>query len=48
MQAVKGRVGTVGYMAPEVLSGKYGAACDWFSYGCVVAEMLQGEVRSVV
>eukprot|EP00048_Salpingoeca_helianthica_P024000 m.28992 g.28992 ORF g.28992 m.28992 type:complete len:622 (-) comp9124_c1_seq2:26-1891(-) len=42
-KVVVGRVGTPTYMAPEVRSGKYGPACDWFSLGATIAEMAQGE-----
>lgn len=44
-QAAVGRVGTPGYMAPEVVRNeRYAFSCDWFSFGCVVFEMLQGHV----
>lgn len=41
---VRGRVGTAGYMAPEVVSGKrYGLSPDWFGLGCIVFEMIGGQ-----
>ena len=44
-QSVKGRVGTVGYMAPEVVSNqRYTFQPDWWGLGCVVFEMVHGEV----
>ncbi|KAG5446546.1 G protein-coupled receptor kinase 5 [Clonorchis sinensis] len=40
---VKGRVGTAGYMAPEVVMNmRYSFSPDWFSYGCLVYEMIMG------
>ncbi|CAL8087049.1 unnamed protein product [Calicophoron daubneyi] len=40
---VKGRVGTAGYMAPEVvLNMRYTFSPDWFGFGCIVYEMLSG------
>lgn len=46
-QSVKGRVGTVGYMAPEVVSNhRYTFQPDWWGLGCVVYEMIHGEVGS--
>uniref|UniRef100_A0A3P9L2L2 G protein-coupled receptor kinase n=1 Tax=Oryzias latipes TaxID=8090 RepID=A0A3P9L2L2_ORYLA len=37
---VRGTVGTVGYMAPEVISGdKYGLCVDWWGLGCLIYEM---------
>uniref|UniRef100_A0A0A9ZGM9 G protein-coupled receptor kinase n=2 Tax=Lygus hesperus TaxID=30085 RepID=A0A0A9ZGM9_LYGHE len=42
-EMVKGRVGTVGYMAPEVIDNeKYTFSPDWFSFGCLVYEMIEG------
>lgn len=38
-------VGTVEYMAPEVLTGKgHGKPADWWSLGIIITEMLTGEV----
>ncbi|KAI5099707.1 G protein-coupled receptor kinase 5-like isoform X2 [Silurus meridionalis] len=37
---VRGRVGTVGYMAPEVISDKhYNVSADWWGLGCLIYEM---------
>jgi len=42
-EAVRGRVGTVGYMAPEIIDNeKYNFSPDWFSLGCLVYEMIEG------
>ncbi|XP_032109891.1 G protein-coupled receptor kinase 4 isoform X6 [Sapajus apella] len=42
-QMVRGRVGTVGYMAPEVVSNeKYTFSPDWWGLGCLIYEMIQG------
>jgi len=42
-EAVKGRVGTVGYMAPEIIDNeKYTFSPDWFSLGCLIYEMIEG------
>jgi serine/threonine protein kinase len=35
--------GTAEYMAPEVHSKSYGHECDWWSFGCLLYEMLTGE-----
>ncbi|XP_069362989.1 G protein-coupled receptor kinase 2 isoform X1 [Maniola hyperantus] len=41
--SVRGRVGTVGYMAPEVIDNeRYTYSPDWFSFGCLVYEMIEG------
>ncbi|KAH8294986.1 hypothetical protein KR018_004880, partial [Drosophila ironensis] len=43
-EMVRGRVGTVGYMAPEVIDNeKYSFSPDWFSYGCLLYEMIEGQ-----
>eukprot|EP00117_Sycon_ciliatum_P024299 scpid26374/ scgid1804/ G protein-coupled receptor kinase 5; G protein-coupled receptor kinase GRK5 len=43
-KAAHGRVGTVGYMAPEVIKGeRYRYAIDWWGLGCLVYEMFQGQ-----
>ncbi|XP_073971112.1 G protein-coupled receptor kinase 2 isoform X2 [Rhodnius prolixus] len=43
-EMVRGRVGTVGYMAPEVIDNeKYTFSPDWFSFGCLVFEMIEGQ-----
>ncbi|XP_017089366.2 G protein-coupled receptor kinase 2 [Drosophila bipectinata] len=43
-EMVHGRVGTVGYMAPEVINNeKYAFSPDWFSYGCLLYEMIEGQ-----
>lgn len=40
---VHGRVGTVGYMPPEVIDNeKYTFSPDWFSLGCLIYEMIEG------
>ncbi|KAF8572406.1 hypothetical protein P879_01690 [Paragonimus westermani] len=41
--SVKGRVGTAGYMAPEVvMNTRYTFSSDWFGFGCLVYEMIMG------
>jgi G protein-coupled receptor kinase len=43
-EMVRGRVGTVGYMAPEVVDNeKYAFSPDWFSFGCLLYEMIEGQ-----
>uniref|UniRef100_A0A1A9W829 G protein-coupled receptor kinase n=1 Tax=Glossina brevipalpis TaxID=37001 RepID=A0A1A9W829_9MUSC len=43
-EMVRGRVGTVGYMAPEVIDNeKYSFSPDWFSFGCLLYEMIEGQ-----
>jgi len=39
-----GKLGTTGFVAPEVLAGRepYGAKCDVYSLGCTVHAMLAG------
>ncbi|XP_048037220.1 G protein-coupled receptor kinase 5 [Megalobrama amblycephala] len=40
---VKGRVGTVGYMAPEVITNTYYSfSVDWWGLGCLIYEMTAG------
>ena len=40
---IKGRVGTAGYMAPEVLKNEsYTFSVDWWGLGCVIYEMVAG------
>lgn len=40
---VKGRVGTVGYMAPEVIGHQYyDFSPDWWGLGCLIYEMTAG------
>uniref|UniRef100_A0A8C5CML2 G protein-coupled receptor kinase n=1 Tax=Gadus morhua TaxID=8049 RepID=A0A8C5CML2_GADMO len=42
-EMIRGRVGTVGYMAPEVINNeKYGMSPDWWGLGCLVYEMTAG------
>uniref|UniRef100_A0A672JP02 G protein-coupled receptor kinase n=1 Tax=Salarias fasciatus TaxID=181472 RepID=A0A672JP02_SALFA len=42
-ELIRGRVGTVGYMAPEVINNeKYGMSPDWWGLGCLVYEMTAG------
>ncbi|XP_061589336.1 G protein-coupled receptor kinase 5 [Cololabis saira] len=41
---VRGRVGTLGYMAPEVISNeRYGKSTDWWGLGCLIYEMTAGK-----
>ncbi|KAM7368554.1 hypothetical protein PAMP_012886 [Pampus punctatissimus] len=41
---VRGRVGTVGYMAPEVIGHEhYGMSADWWGLGCLIYEMTAGQ-----
>uniref|UniRef100_A0A8D0KRK9 G protein-coupled receptor kinase n=1 Tax=Strix occidentalis caurina TaxID=311401 RepID=A0A8D0KRK9_STROC len=43
-ETVRGRVGTVGYMAPEVLKNeKYTFSPDWWGLGCLIYEMIEGQ-----
>ncbi|KAM9455884.1 G protein-coupled receptor kinase 5 isoform 2-T2 [Clarias gariepinus] len=39
-ELIRGRVGTAGYMAPEVINDKhYGVSVDWWGLGCLIYEM---------
>ncbi|XP_042365665.1 G protein-coupled receptor kinase 5-like [Plectropomus leopardus] len=41
---VRGRVGTLGYMAPEVIGHEhYGTSVDWWGLGCLIYEMTAGQ-----
>uniref|UniRef100_A0A8C9ZT04 G protein-coupled receptor kinase n=1 Tax=Sander lucioperca TaxID=283035 RepID=A0A8C9ZT04_SANLU len=41
---VRGMVGTLGYMAPEVIGRKhYGMSVDWWGLGCLIYEMTAGQ-----
>ncbi|XP_041078803.1 G protein-coupled receptor kinase 6-like isoform X3 [Polyodon spathula] len=43
-QTIKGRVGTVGYMAPEVVKNeRYTFSPDWWALGCLIYEMIEGQ-----
>ncbi|XP_075878537.1 G protein-coupled receptor kinase 6 isoform X2 [Nelusetta ayraudi] len=43
-QTIKGRVGTVGYMAPEVVKNeRYTFSPDWWALGCLMYEMIEGQ-----
>ncbi|XP_029640097.1 G protein-coupled receptor kinase 5 isoform X3 [Octopus sinensis] len=43
-QGIRGRVGTVGYMAPEVVKNeKYCFSPDWWGLGCIIYEMIEGK-----
>uniref|UniRef100_A0A6I8PUF9 G protein-coupled receptor kinase n=1 Tax=Xenopus tropicalis TaxID=8364 RepID=A0A6I8PUF9_XENTR len=43
-ESIRGRVGTVGYMAPEVINNEsYTFSPDWWGLGCLVYEMIQGQ-----
>lgn len=43
-EAIKGKVGTVGYMAPEVVRNeRYAFAPDWWGLGCLIYEMIEGK-----
>ncbi|XP_004086664.1 G protein-coupled receptor kinase 6 [Oryzias latipes] len=42
--SIKGRVGTVGYMAPEVVQNeRYTFSPDWWALGCLLYEMIEGQ-----
>ena len=39
----KGRVGSMGFTAPEVLDGEnYDSKCDIFSLGCIIYSLMSG------
>ncbi|XP_075050444.1 G protein-coupled receptor kinase 4 isoform X2 [Mixophyes fleayi] len=43
-ETIRGRVGTVGYMAPEVINNEsYTFSPDWWGIGCLIYEMIQGQ-----
>ncbi|KAJ8317080.1 hypothetical protein KUTeg_004984 [Tegillarca granosa] len=43
-KTIKGRVGTVGYMAPEVVKNeRYSFSPDWWGLGCLIYEMIEGK-----
>uniref|UniRef100_A0A8C2Z3N5 G protein-coupled receptor kinase n=1 Tax=Cyclopterus lumpus TaxID=8103 RepID=A0A8C2Z3N5_CYCLU len=43
-ETIRGRVGTVGYMAPEVIQNEsYSVSPDWWGLGCLIFEMIQGQ-----
>ncbi|XP_077597117.1 G protein-coupled receptor kinase 6 [Stigmatopora nigra] len=43
-QSIRGRVGTVGYMAPEVVMNEsYTFSPDWWGLGCLLYEMIEGQ-----
>lgn len=43
-ETIKGRVGTIGYMAPEVVKNeRYAFSTDWWSFGCLLYEMIEGK-----
>ncbi|XP_039607578.1 G protein-coupled receptor kinase 4 isoform X1 [Polypterus senegalus] len=43
-ESIRGRVGTVGYMAPEVIKNEsYNFCPDWWGLGCILFEMIQGQ-----
>ena len=47
-QVMKFHVGTQGFMAPEVVSGKYTLKCDWYSLGVSLFEVFtdfNGEIK---
>ncbi|XP_012863278.3 G protein-coupled receptor kinase 4 isoform X1 [Echinops telfairi] len=42
-ETIRGKVGTVGYMAPEVISHEnYMFSPDWWGLGCLIYEMIEG------
>ncbi|XP_023932119.1 G protein-coupled receptor kinase 5-like [Lingula anatina] len=43
-ETIRGRVGTVGYMAPEVIKNeRYTFSPDWWGLGCIIYEMIEGQ-----
>lgn len=43
-ELIKGRVGTVGYMAPEIVKNeRYAYGVDWWGVGCLIYEMIEGK-----
>ncbi|KAE8619504.1 hypothetical protein XENTR_v10009818 [Xenopus tropicalis] len=43
-ESIRGRVGTVGYMAPEVIKNeRYTFSPDWWGLGCLIYEMIEGQ-----
>jgi G protein-coupled receptor kinase len=43
-EKIKGKVGTVGYMAPEVIKGDYYSfSPDLWALGCLIFEMIEGQ-----
>uniref|UniRef100_A0A8C8SAE5 G protein-coupled receptor kinase n=1 Tax=Pelusios castaneus TaxID=367368 RepID=A0A8C8SAE5_9SAUR len=43
-EMIRGRVGTVGYMAPEVINNeRYSFSPDWWGLGCLIYEMIEGQ-----
>ncbi|XP_075767159.1 G protein-coupled receptor kinase 5-like isoform X2 [Pelodiscus sinensis] len=43
-ETTRGRVGTVGYMAPEVINNEhYTFSPDWWGLGCLIYEMIAGQ-----
>ncbi|EMP41727.1 G protein-coupled receptor kinase 5 [Chelonia mydas] len=43
-EMIRGRVGTVGYMAPEVINNeRYTFGPDWWGLGCLIYEMIEGQ-----
>ncbi|XP_063787690.1 G protein-coupled receptor kinase 5-like isoform X1 [Pseudophryne corroboree] len=43
-ETIRGRVGTVGYMAPEVIKNeRYTFSPDWWGLGCLIYEMIEGQ-----
>lgn len=43
-EPIKGRVGTVGYMAPEIIKNeRYSYGVDWWGLGCLIYEMIEGK-----